>query len=55
MVAAIIIVITTVEGSLYYKEYISGNQFREPLSKCEDHCWLVGAQDKGDKLSEKQM
>lgn len=55
IIGVLFIVITNSDSFLYYKEYILKNHLREPLSEGQDHCWLLWAQSKGDKLSGKQM
>lgn len=50
--AVIVLVTTNVDDSLYHKKYIFKNHFWKPLSEGEDHCWLLWAENKGDKLSD---
>lgn len=48
------IVISNEDSFLYDKEYSLENHFREPLREGEDHCWLLWAQNKDDKPSDRK-
>ena len=52
IIAVIVLGITNIDGSLYHKKCILKSHFQEPLREGEDHCWLLWAENKGDKLSD---